>query len=411
MNRSNIYKIYQLYNFFMHNYNYVNFSFYGKDFKDELWLLNKDNEDYQIIRLSSKEIITNQNELLRFEAIKQVFQKQYNLENIKLLDIHISNDEYGIDNEDGIAIINSNYHSGIDLSKYYIGIYDVVHDVDNEEEEIKSLLDSINEQVNFKKAKQKRNGFKDLFSKKTVVFSLIVISILMFIFSTILSNKYSQSASLIFLGADYKIFTLGLKEFWRLFTYSFLHGSIIHLISNCLSLYVIGSLLEPRIGHLKFLVIYILGVIGAGLSHGILLGNSLCIGMSGGIYALFAYFILYFSRRRMINFASIMPTIMINLLINFMPGVSWQGHLGGAIIGVIFFYIYLDDKTNYAVLPVVFILLIGLFIKYYKDYNIRPFYGTTDAEVVKIHNDLINFDNARSLELRIYNIYDTYKGE
>ena len=76
MNRSNIYKIYQLYNFFMHNYNYVNFSFYGKDFKDELWLLNKDNDDYQIIRLSSKEIITNQNELLRFEAIKQVFQKQ-----------------------------------------------------------------------------------------------------------------------------------------------------------------------------------------------------------------------------------------------------------------------------------------------------------------------------------------------
>lgn len=409
MNKSEIYKSYQVFNFLIERFSYITFTFYSRNNENELWLANKENKDYQLIRISNNSSHINQEDYAKINAIKNAIKKQLFIDEINFLDIHICKEEVFGDN-DMIACMDKDFKSGIDLTNIYPGIYEAIKEVEDQESEIKRLITRINNSLTQIKKREKQKPFikrlKDY--PKLVISILISISILMFILTTIMSTKYSTSASLIFLGADYKMFTLGLGQYWRLLTYSFLHSSFMHLFTNCFSLYVIGTLLEGRIGHLKFILIYITGVLAGALTNGALTGNGIVVGMSGGIYALFAFFILYFMNKGLLNITSLMPTIFINIFINFLPNVSWQGHLGGALMGVVFFYIFKEDKTNFFYVPLIFIILISLFVKYQKDFYVKPFYGGTDMEVLKIMSDLNMEDSAQKLNIELYNIYIGY---
>ena len=45
-------------------------------------------------------------------------------------------------------------------------------------------------------------------------------------------------------------------EIWRLLTAGFLHAGLLHLMFNAFALYVLGTMLEPAIGRLRFAIIY-----------------------------------------------------------------------------------------------------------------------------------------------------------
>jgi len=52
---------------------------------------------------------------------------------------------------------------------------------------------------------------------------------------------------------------------WQLFTYLFMHGSWLHLISNMFALWMFGSILENNWGTKRFLLFYFICGIGAGI--------------------------------------------------------------------------------------------------------------------------------------------------
>ncbi|MFN3166855.1 MAG: rhomboid family intramembrane serine protease [Phycisphaeraceae bacterium] len=55
-------------------------------------------------------------------------------------------------------------------------------------------------------------------------------------------------------------------EFWRLFTYQFLHGGVFHLLMNMMALYVFGPMIEKWWGPKRFIAFYLLcGACGAWL--------------------------------------------------------------------------------------------------------------------------------------------------
>ena len=55
-----------------------------------------------------------------------------------------------------------------------------------------------------------------------------------------------------------------LPEQYKLFTYMFLHGSILHLLFNMIFLFVFGDNVEDAMGHFRFILFYLAcGVIGA----------------------------------------------------------------------------------------------------------------------------------------------------
>src|SRR3989344_8970660 len=69
---------------------------------------------------------------------------------------------------------------------------------------------------------------------------------------------------------------------WILFTSMFLHGSIVHLLSNMFALFLFGLILEKEIGTKKFLLIYAITGIFAGYVASMFYPSSL--GASGAIF-------------------------------------------------------------------------------------------------------------------------------
>ena len=133
-------------------------------------------------------------------------------------------------------------------------------------------------------------------------------------------------------------------EVYRLFTAMFLHGSLPHVLFNTYAIFIVGQMVEPMFGRLRFLLIYLLGGLtgsAASLALGGLEGAS--VGASGAVFAIFAAqgAHLYQHRGAYVNVRAQLRhmaiLVGINLLIGFLPGsrIDNWGHIGGLIGGAI----------------------------------------------------------------------------
>ncbi|HLX18764.1 MAG TPA: rhomboid family intramembrane serine protease [Gaiellaceae bacterium] len=123
---------------------------------------------------------------------------------------------------------------------------------------------------------------------------------------------------------------------WRLITAAFLHEGLLHIGLNMLSLYFIGPAVEQFLGGPRFLAVYL--VAGLAGSAGALLQAPLTytVGASGAIFGILGAFAVleWQSTGRIAGQA--MTWIVINLVFSFtVSGISWGGHVGGLIAGVL----------------------------------------------------------------------------
>lgn len=137
-------------------------------------------------------------------------------------------------------------------------------------------------------------------------------------------------------------------EYYRLFTCMFIHFSFSHLMSNMITLLAIGSQLEPVIGHVKFIFIYMISGLCASLTsvfyHAHMDIDAVSAGASGavfgifGAYAIFALFDKLKGRKVPAMRISIMSLLV---LINGFTTTSVDNaaHLGGIISGCIIAFI------------------------------------------------------------------------
>ena len=86
-------------------------------------------------------------------------------------------------------------------------------------------------------------------------------------------------------------------EVWRLATAPFLHGGLEHLLSNCVSLYILGMACEHAVGSRRMLTAYAAGALGGSiLSAATSAGPS--VGASGAIFGLMGALIVILHRHR-----------------------------------------------------------------------------------------------------------------
>ena len=404
---NNAYKIFQLMEYFITNFDYVSFRVQGLDKGNEILIASKTNPNYQIIRITTTSVETSFYDGERFNTYKNVIKGQFSLNDIKLLDIHIGKEEIDGKDENTTVSIDSNFHSGIDLSSQYPGIYEVIHDVSDEESEIKKRVLNINQTFLKLKDKAKKRPLlqkiKELHAPVTL--SVCAICILMFIITAILSRKHTIETVLIFLGAQYNTFTLGLHQIYRLVTNAFLHGSLMHLLFNLLAFYYVGIVIERALKPKKYSILLLSGIIFSSLSSGILSENGITIGLSGSIYCLFVYFILYFAYSGFFNLQQFLPTILLNLMLNFIPGVSWQSHLGGAVCGALFFFIYKEEKPAKNMIILICTVLLVMNIKYFLNPVIKPIYAGSDIRVIEMYRDLGLDKLADKTSEKLYEVY------
>ena len=134
----------------------------------------------------------------------------------------------------------------------------------------------------------------------------------------------------------------GVFEPWRMLTSAFLHsqGFILHIVLNMYMLWMFGQALEPLLGRIRFLAVYVLSAIGGSVGYllltpGYVPGQPLTgvVGASGAIFGLFGA-MLVVQRHRGGDTRQLWVLIAINGVIGFMvPQIAWQAHLGGLITG------------------------------------------------------------------------------
>ncbi|WP_182525132.1 rhomboid family intramembrane serine protease [Nocardioides dongkuii] len=122
--------------------------------------------------------------------------------------------------------------------------------------------------------------------------------------------------------------------YWQLLTSTFLHTRLLHLGFNMLALYWLGPQLELLLGRVRFLALYLLsGLTGSAVVYWAAPEYQATLGASGSIYGLFgAMLVVAYKIGGQVQ--QILVLIGVNLFITFaIPGISWQGHLGGLLGG------------------------------------------------------------------------------
>jgi membrane associated rhomboid family serine protease len=128
----------------------------------------------------------------------------------------------------------------------------------------------------------------------------------------------------------------------KIFTAPFFHGSLRHAMGNMVPFVVLGSFIIMSHGKQRFLTTCLSIMVFSGLATW-LIGktNTVHFGASGVVFGLIAYlmFLGFYSRRILYLFTSatiilFYGTVFVFGLLPIQDGISWEGHLSGAICGI-----------------------------------------------------------------------------
>ena len=174
-----------------------------------------------------------------------------------------------------------------------------------------------------------------------VTYSLIALNVAVFVWMVVRDPENLSPGG----GLTQEQVDLGLNEPWvartdewyRVVSSAFLHFGIFHLAFNMLLLFQLGLLLEPMLGRVRFLLLYVAALLGG--SAGVLIihanDRGLHGGASGAVFGLLgAAAVIMFQRGINPLSTGIGTTIALNLFITFtIPGISIGGHIGGLVAG------------------------------------------------------------------------------
>ncbi|WP_235480728.1 rhomboid family intramembrane serine protease [Agromyces sp. Leaf222] len=176
-----------------------------------------------------------------------------------------------------------------------------------------------------------------------VTYSLIGISVVVYVLQWLTGSFMAN-----YFAFTPQAMSLETYEPWRALTSVFLHASILHLLLNMYTLWLFGQLLEPMLGRVRFLALYLISGL-AGSVGVVLLAAPLgwVLGASGAIFGLMGAFVVI-QRRLGGNMTQLYILLAINLGIGFLPGanISWQAHLGGLVGGALVGLIYLETRNR-----------------------------------------------------------------
>jgi len=149
---------------------------------------------------------------------------------------------------------------------------------------------------------------------------------------------------------------------FTIFTALFIHGGIAHLAGNMIYLWIFGDNIEDKLGHLRFLLFYLIAGMIATLSHVLLAPGSHTpmIGASGAIAAILGAYLILFPRATVstliflfifFDVVKIPAVVFLVLWFAFQlmssghsGNIAWYAHIGGFIAGVILIKLFMRRK-------------------------------------------------------------------
>lgn len=146
----------------------------------------------------------------------------------------------------------------------------------------------------------------------------------------------------------------------------FIHGGFLHILGNMYFLFIFGKNMEGKLGHLKYLFIYIMFGFAAALTQIVMFPDSVIpmVGASGAVAGVMGAYLIFYPRAKVktlviiIIFITIVdiPAVIFLLLwfgFQFLNGtggvggnVAWWAHIGGFIVGLMY-AVYFVRKNDY----------------------------------------------------------------
>lgn len=118
--------------------------------------------------------------------------------------------------------------------------------------------------------------FRIPFKKRSMVKTLLLVNIIVFIVNGVLASGARSSGLAAFdpHGGGWGVFSVekgifGL-QIWRVVTYQFLHSGFFHLLGNMLGLFFLGPMVEERFGSRRFLAFYLIAGCGGAVLYTLL---------------------------------------------------------------------------------------------------------------------------------------------
>jgi membrane associated rhomboid family serine protease len=203
-------------------------------------------------------------------------------------------------------------------------------------------------------------------SKNFPVVNLLIIVINVFVFLWQLTQGPHLKETLFFYGiVPIRYSDPGLSEQFSRFqqwlpflTSMFLHGGLLHILGNMWFLYIFGDNVEDRLGHIRYLIFYILCGVAAGLIHLLTNWGSKIptIGASGAISGVMGAYLLLYPRARIttliliffffqlveipafvfLGYWLLLQLLSASLTPSHVGGIAWWAHIGGFVSGLIF---------------------------------------------------------------------------
>lgn len=168
----------------------------------------------------------------------------------------------------------------------------------------------------------------------TVSNTLIIISFIFTVLASINPTLYEFGINTHFLNSwDYYTYTI------QLFTGTFLHGWMIHFLTNSLFIYLFGNATESFMWNKKFVIFFIFITLLNWITVTYLNPFYNTVWISGFALAVLAYFTLELRSRNNPEYKAWLLAIFINVAIGFVPWISLIWHLFWAVYGAIFYLI------------------------------------------------------------------------
>ena len=348
--------------------------------KNEIWLENLQ-EDIKIVRIVSNYI--HNNEQMEFDIFKtkrlvsKIRKKTFSI-SMKVLNIFTDlgdNVNFSKMNQDSknYKFINANEEKDIlENSVIKENFGDLKNNFEFNEKGFHLFLKITND-INMKNREEAMKN-EEVFMPKKVIVTYVLIGILVLIY---LMGYIIGQDRMIDMFATFGPYIRNNHDYYRIITGGFLHGNLIHLISNCYALFIIGKQVESFYGKKKFLIIYFLSLIMGSLLS-MALSENASVGASGAIFGLMGS-LLYFGYYYRVYIGStwkdnILPVVALNLILGFViPGIDYLGHIGGLIGGILASMAvglkYKEptrDRINGTIIYLilfVFLLYLGIFMK------------------------------------------------
>lgn len=200
----------------------------------------------------------------------------------------------------------------------------------------------------------KNRTFGSFLTQHFITIALIIINVLLFIYKEAILDNFEQYIFRL-RYSNISDITFEAKQYYRLFTSTFLHADFSHLTSNMICLFFIGYYLEPVMGHIKYILLYLTSGIFASVCSVVYYSSTgnvaLCMGASGAVYGVLGALVIYAFLSKIKEYKISISRILFLIGFSVVAGmqstnVDHAAHIGGFVFGIILAFIFYIFEKN-----------------------------------------------------------------